>query len=512
MRRVLIRHLSGSKANQIDSLNFEDYREVLIGRDHGVCKVAFDEDRDEKVSGRHAKITQNPNEPNLFSIEDLRSRNGTFLDGRMIDGPAPLRHGCKVQLGRSGPAFIFETDPPPSGPKPTVADLGDAEGTERPWWERARQTIGDWAPRGSEGEKRRWTPGLVIVCSAAALLCLAIVFAVALYLTRPMSSAAVLEANGRAVASIDVSWKLFDTETGRQAYHWHVQNPFSENDPRSPSLKGKIRVPVFIRMPDGALEPVLILDDERDTNRALGGRAVGSGCVVDERGFILTSSSIAAPFTSEYTWPNGTFPALAVDPNNQAITVLERAPTGWIPSGARFVITRRVSLEALASGRVQPTGRAPGGRVENMMIAFSGTDHRITAKPVRTSENIALSVLKIDPIRTLRAAEMARDKRNLAVAARAYVVGYSADVTPAKQVAGRLAGVLNLGESNSAGRSFCPGCYEISDSGADFGYAGGPVFDDHGRVVGVFQPSNTGKERTFWVIPIERAFPLLEMN
>jgi len=35
----------------------------------------------------------------VASLEDLGSKNGTYLDAQRIDAPAPLRHGDQIRIG-----------------------------------------------------------------------------------------------------------------------------------------------------------------------------------------------------------------------------------------------------------------------------------------------------------------------------------------------------------------------------------------------------------------------------
>ncbi|MFC6234087.1 FHA domain-containing protein [Leucobacter soli] len=52
---------------------------------------------DVTVSRRHAEFTR---EGTAFSVRDLGSLNGTFVDGRRIDGEAGLEDGAEVQVGK----------------------------------------------------------------------------------------------------------------------------------------------------------------------------------------------------------------------------------------------------------------------------------------------------------------------------------------------------------------------------------------------------------------------------
>jgi len=117
MPSIVIRHLSGTKANQVEEVPLLGFREVLIGREAN-SQIRFDADREDLVSRNHARISRDPADPKVFLLTDLDSRNGTFINRRRIYGSSPLQHGDRVQLGPSGPEFSFELDPPPAA-RPT---------------------------------------------------------------------------------------------------------------------------------------------------------------------------------------------------------------------------------------------------------------------------------------------------------------------------------------------------------------------------------------------------------
>lgn len=54
---------------------------------------------DATVSSLHARIQRASTGADLFIVQDLGSTNGTYLDGRRIMGPAPLRDGAVLFLG-----------------------------------------------------------------------------------------------------------------------------------------------------------------------------------------------------------------------------------------------------------------------------------------------------------------------------------------------------------------------------------------------------------------------------
>ncbi|MGB5701648.1 MAG: FHA domain-containing protein [Polyangiales bacterium] len=73
--------------------------EVVVGRG-SVCHVTID---DPMLSRRHARIDLSASEP---VIEDLRSRNGTQLNGRPLHGRATLRDGDRIRIGTQELVFL----------------------------------------------------------------------------------------------------------------------------------------------------------------------------------------------------------------------------------------------------------------------------------------------------------------------------------------------------------------------------------------------------------------------
>jgi pSer/pThr/pTyr-binding forkhead associated (FHA) protein len=66
---------------------------TVIGRDTG-ADTSFD---DPGVSRRHARIVREPD--GTFTIEDLGSTNGTYVNQELVDGRVHLERGDIVQVG-----------------------------------------------------------------------------------------------------------------------------------------------------------------------------------------------------------------------------------------------------------------------------------------------------------------------------------------------------------------------------------------------------------------------------
>jgi phosphoserine phosphatase RsbU/P len=104
--------------------------ETVMGR-HPECTFQINSNM---VSRKHAKILKNGDH---FVIEDLGSGNGTWINGRRIDGPTPLSNEDQFKLGPivlsfHGPVVQIAA-PVPQKPEPfqeTITDVEVAEGEE----------------------------------------------------------------------------------------------------------------------------------------------------------------------------------------------------------------------------------------------------------------------------------------------------------------------------------------------------------------------------------------------
>lgn len=110
MWRIRLTHLDGSRAGQSDLFPVTRLSSVSIGRDPG-CDVRLHPTEDAVVSRNHALIEWSPGEdPPLFRLSDLLSRNGTWVNGRRIASPVLLRDGDAIRLGADGPCLRFEIE------------------------------------------------------------------------------------------------------------------------------------------------------------------------------------------------------------------------------------------------------------------------------------------------------------------------------------------------------------------------------------------------------------------
>ena len=75
---------------------------ATIGRSRD-CDVVL---ADPNVSRRHAELR--PDGQGGWQVRDLGSTNGVKVNGRKIDGPAPLQSGDRLALGTADVRFVLE--------------------------------------------------------------------------------------------------------------------------------------------------------------------------------------------------------------------------------------------------------------------------------------------------------------------------------------------------------------------------------------------------------------------
>jgi pSer/pThr/pTyr-binding forkhead associated (FHA) protein len=116
---IMFRHITGSRATEVDVVELGEHRELILGRASSAA-VRFDALNDRDVGRHHARISWSDATPIIFEIVDLKSRSGTFVNGRMITTPMRLNVGDVIQLGKQGPEVEVRWD---LAPKTSVLTL-----------------------------------------------------------------------------------------------------------------------------------------------------------------------------------------------------------------------------------------------------------------------------------------------------------------------------------------------------------------------------------------------------
>ena len=139
--RVKLRVLGGASEGKALTIRTEKY---VIGRDDN-CDLR---PRSDMVSRRHCLLSVSESQ---ITIEDLGSRNGTYLNGQLLDAPTGLQSGDHIKIG----PLEFEVDMDLAGrqKQPQVKDIQDVAARTADQ-SSSQLDIGDWLEEFDEAERQ----------------------------------------------------------------------------------------------------------------------------------------------------------------------------------------------------------------------------------------------------------------------------------------------------------------------------------------------------------------------
>jgi serine protease Do len=475
--RVVIRHLSGSKVNQIDQFDLAGLQEITLGRDPK-STVAYDVQRDDEVSRRHAVIRIKNDKELYFRIADLNSSNGTMLNGERIGGEVELLPDDVVELGAGGPKFIFDVQPRPASMPSRTRAMGamgaldaaatrivaatnaEAETAERSavpeTQERGVATTGTMSstpgrtPVGKAtilrmlSDERR-SSRQVWIAALAAVLVLAIIGGGAIWwhgqsVTSQLQQQVAAEAaraeaiRTEAADALSKSVGLTPADIkrlGDATVYIHNQWQLYDRDSNRPIFQKMTKVgdewlPAYVRLEDGKLVRWLTLDNDK-TNfyKPVGKDHSGSGFVISDQGFILTNKHVAAGWTSEYedfpyyNWTRGSVYGIRESDRHdtERNVNMVRSLTDWVPESGGYLFE---------SGRPYPISNGVRdffGRNEVLTVQFPGTRIDINANLLRTSIDADVAEIKVDSTQSLSKLDLA-DDNSVQIGQKIVLLGY----------------------------------------------------------------------------------------
>ncbi|HST19650.1 MAG TPA: trypsin-like peptidase domain-containing protein [Blastocatellia bacterium] len=594
MQRVVVRHLTGSKANQVEEFPLAYFKEIVIGREPS-CSLKYDSDRDDLVGRKHARISQDASDPNRFTITDLDSRNGTFVNKQRLTGTTSISPGDLIQFGAGGPEFKFDLEPRPQADMRATSEAGSPSATPptrtgassipptrygeaAPSFPasmavspHAHSTVGKVTVERMIAETRSDSRRKMILLGAGFLVLLAAVAGYLIYhnissrdqlasemmAAAPMPANVIAKNNTSAVVYIEAGWELIYTQTGEKVYHEYFPNEI-------PTLKKRIianagdYIPVYIRFPDGSIEPSLTTNPKtvigNGFNRPIVGKLAGSGFVAGSEGYILTSRHVAAGWTANYNWAKNDnslkpVPGLVFDLEQEgSATGSEGHQTALKGNAFRGVLKeipasleRWTPAEARTFGRKPIKGKILDGRNVYFEVTFPKTEVPYNATTVRLSNRHDVALIKIEAPQAITAVQSNDNYDQIQPGDGITIMGYptmSPDVVvatksqdpfnhtrqnkaiPDPTVTGGLVGKILREEQSASRREEREYFSEFGDSiqltanSTGAGNSGGPVFDDHGRVIGIFYAKSTdtqGGMITF-AVPIRYGMELMRTS
>jgi serine protease Do len=454
MERIVLRHLNGTKANQVEEFPLNHFKELTIGRDPS-STVKYDPDRDDLVGRAHARIAQDESDAAQFSITDLGSRNGTFVNKQRIVGAARINPGDVIQLGPGGPEFQFDIEPRPENAVRPTRIAGDAavsalpptrEGSFSGVAALAQSANVATASAGgtrvgkatvqrmiaeTKGESRK----VLLMSVGGLLLLVAVVAAALIYKSRvdaqrteqqlakngqmtseemakvsaglsevreraaPMRPDEIAAAYSKAIVFIEMSWRLVDTEKGAQVYHQFVPNRYRDKDGKDHLLVGgqpgqpvpqMIAAYMFVNQEE--IEPVLGYDP--NSGEAISGGGSGTGFVISSDGFIVTNRHVAANWRVPYrAWKNP-LPGVIIDPQTGAPMVNQAGQP--VVFNDPSVLPRWVPSDSKQAGTKYVGQPRLEGRNDYLNVSFPDTENRKRAELKQVSDRHDVALIKID--------------------------------------------------------------------------------------------------------------------
>lgn len=575
MERIVLRHLSGSKANQVEEFPLAHFRELIFGRDPS-ASVKYDPNRDDLVGRQHAKIIQDPADPNQFVITDLNSRNGTFVNRQRIGGSVRISPGDTVQFGAGGPEFQFDVEPRPQAdmrptrmpgegttasygsspvttpptrmgtgpsPMPSPGSMPMGPGPTMP----APGTVGKATVERMIAQTKSDSRKFIFIGGAALVFIIVIVAGVLIYhqissnsdtkaalsaaaASAPMTPADIAKAYTNSVVYIEAGWKLIYTSNGGQVYHKFIPNQWRDQQGALHYIvnDGRSAVAAYVLVGQNTVEPVLTLD-----NRAgppIGGEHSGTGFAVTSDGFILTNRHVGATWRTSYHFPAAATPGVVISAagislKQDGTPQMVSAPSDWVPA------------ETKQAGQTLQGGF--DGRNDYLNVTFAKNELRIPGKLARTSDRHDVAMLKIDVPDSVPKVELNDNYDTIKPGDASIVLGYPS-VSPAvygvirsqdvfnresqlKIIPDPTISVGNIGRvirgQDSSGSSkdmIYSGfgdAYQLTINSTGAGNSGGPVFDDRGKVTGIFFAGGSlGGASVTYAVPIRYGKELMSVS
>ncbi|ANH81417.1 hypothetical protein A8C56_10860 [Niabella ginsenosidivorans] len=533
MSNVIIKHSNGSKAGLQETFVLEPGKLLRVGRGRA-NDISFDPEKEDRVSREHCCILRDATDPDIYFVEDLGSVNGTFVNNAPVSGKMQLKFGDVITIGKNGPKIEFDVSP---RPEPALKKTRVADSFT------GKKTVALSAAGGEKGGIGKQTMQHIIrqsekksrtslVITALAIILLAGTGGYVLYkkknikefkevvkIESPKNSltpSEIAKANQDKVVYIEFAWRLTQAATGDELYQVYL--PLKRN--------GQVQyIGTYTVNPDNRIVPYLTSKTSIPSG-ALGdpigiAGASGTGFVVDERGFIATNRHVAANWLSKYNFQSYAFPGVLVKKDQKGRLVLDPG---------RMIQAQDVGTWVPGSNPLYK------GINTYMDVTFANNSQRTPANTVRISPTHDVAMIKIDLPENLPAVTLYDSYTEIQPGDPAIVMGYpgiaprhlvlkrsqdvfnanpNISIVPVPTVSngnvGRLVRGTEKNDKIDEYKSEYGDYYQLTIHSTGAGNSGGPMFDEKGRVVGIYSAgawNNQGAAISFSV-PIKYAIELM---
>jgi serine protease Do len=486
MKRIVLKHISGSKANQIEEFPLHLFSEIIIGRDASAT-VKYDPNRDDLVGRQHAKIAVDPANNSQFFLNDLNSRNGSFVNKQRVTGSVKLTPGDVVQFGAGGPELIFDLDPRPENFVAATREVASAFAAVNNGAAATREVstlplsstgaavippISNGAANASHAtakgigkatleraiQQTKSDSRKTMYASIVALLVITMTAVggvtwwsrtriadvakkndvlkseITTVANKPKENIAadIAQKHSASLVKVIFDWSLIHTPTSEKVYQQFVRNQYRAADGSVRRLMafGPDELAAFVIL-DKEIEPYLGVTK---TELPIKGGGSGTGFVVSKDGLIMTNKHVAASWRSYYDYPEQTFPAVLLLPDgtpkldeNGTPIIIRRAEQlpRWTPSETKQVFKGRVGRPVLE------------GRNEVLNVIFAKTQQPFKSELAGISDQHDVATIKVTVGTNLPALELNDNYDSIQQGADVFVLGFpGASQDPVKMING----------------------------------------------------------------------------
>jgi serine protease Do len=549
IERYVIKHLSGSKINQVEEFDFNK-PELVIGRAAG-SDIQYDPELEVIVSREHGKIVKVSSEPPKFVINDNNSRNGIFVNKTRVKNSAELNPGDTIQLGNNGPVFSFDIYPrpqdmmmatrvveiPTSIKATTLSEISQpaqVSAVEPVKTGLGKQTVERMLVaerKKSYGSMGILLGALFIVLAAAGFIFRKTLFGTTViqHVDAPKDSTLankktpeqISKENEDRVVQIEFGWQIFDASTSDELWHEYTLVKGLDGQQRYAAM--------YIQNDEGRYEPYIDVKKNIQVGREVGiAGASGTGFVVSSDGFILTNRHVGNGWNTRYGFPDFAFPGVLVRVEKGKRVIVPDVQigpddvAGWVPAEATMMGGRSVGAGAIK------------GRNTYMNVVFANSTLRRPVQSATPSESHDVSLIKVDiPGGTLSKVTMKDNYGSVKPGQAVTVMGYPGVAPPEFAVRksndvfnpaahyvsiptptvtpGNIGRVIQGSSDRNLTYSTFGDSYQLTINATGAGNSGGPLFDDEGNVIGIYFAGRTDARGTqiSFAVPIKYGMEMM---